>query len=122
MFKDYSDGFIALNGRNKIRSSRKKSVSIAKEFIPATKLMWKAIGAMLLVTLVIGISSTIWYGMQVQIALDQISQNKELNKTFQNENRLLIAQRDLMLTQEQMEAAARKLGLQTPAKNQLRYP
>jgi len=122
MFKDYSGSFIAVNGRNKIRASRRKSASITKEFMPTTKLMWKTVGAMLFVTLVIGISSTIWYGLQVQVALDQIGKSKTLNKTFQDENRLLIAQRDLMLTREKMEAAARKLGLQSPAKNQLRYP
>ncbi len=122
MFKDYSGSFIAVNGRNKIRSSRKKSSSVSKEFIPATKLMWKTIGAMLLVTVVIGISSTVWYGLQVQVALDQIGNNKTANKTLQDENRLLIAQRDLLLTQEKMEAAAKNLGLRSPSENQLRYP
>jgi len=84
--------------------------------------MWKTIGAMVLVTLIIGISSTIWYGLQVQVALDQIGNKRTLNTKLHNENRLLLLQRDLMLSQEQMGAAAQKLGLRSPAKNQVRYP
>ena len=122
MFKDYSGSFIAVNGRNHLRTSKRKSTAASKEVFPATRLMWKTIGAMLLTTLVIGISSTIWYGMQVQVALDQIGSNKTVNNQLQNENKLLIAQRDLLLTQDHIEDAAQKLGLSSPAKNQLRYP
>jgi hypothetical protein len=122
MFKDYSGSFIMTNGRNRIRTSKRKSYAAATDFFPATKLMWKTIGAMVLVTLIIGISSTIWYGLQVQVALDQIGNKRTLNTKLHNENRLLLLQRDLMLSQEQMGAAAQKLGLRSPAKNQVRYP
>ena len=122
MFKDYSGSLIMVNGRNKIRSSKKKSSVVRKELFPTTKLMWKTVGAMLLTTLVFGISSTVWYGLQVQVALDQIGSNQATNNKLHDENRLLIAQRDLMLTQPHMEEAARKLGLQSPTQKQLRYP
>jgi uncharacterized protein HemX len=122
VFKDYSGSFMMVNGRNKIKSTKKKSSVASKELFTATKLMWKTIGAMLLVTLVIGISSTVWYGLQVQVALDQIGKNKTINNQLHNENKLLIAQRDLMLSQEHMKEAAQKLGLSSPVKNQLRYP
>jgi hypothetical protein len=122
MFKDYSGSFIVVNGRNQLRTSKRKSSIASKDLFPATKLMWKTIGAMLLVTVVIGISSTIWYGLQVQVALDQIGNNRATNNELLYENRLLIAQRDLMLTQNHIEDAAQKLGLRSPAKNQLRYP
>ncbi|UCD66172.1 MAG: hypothetical protein JSW69_00655 [Deltaproteobacteria bacterium] len=122
MFKDYSGSFIMVNGRNKIKPSKKKSTTSSKELFPTTKLMWKTIGAMLLVTLVIGISSTVWYGLQVQVALDQIGRNKAINNQLHNQNKLLIAQQDLMLSQEHMEEVAQKLGLSSPAKKQLRYP
>lgn len=122
MFKDYSGSFIAVNGRNHLRTSKRKPAAASKELFPATRLMWKALGAMLLATLVIGISSTIWYGMQVQVALDQIGSNNVINNQLHNENKLLIAQRDLLLTPDHIEAAAQKLGLSSPAKNQIRYP
>jgi len=122
MFKDYSDSVVTANSRNQIRTSKRKSAAAPKEIFSATRLMWKTIGAMLVVTLVIGISSTIWYGLQVQVALDQIGSKKAVKNELLNENRLMIAQRDLLLTRDHVEAAAQKLGLRTPAKNQLRYP
>ena len=122
MFKDYSGSFIMVNGRNKIRTSKRKSSAVSKELFSATKLMWKKVGAMLLVTLVIGFSSTIWYGLQVQVALDQIGNIRKTNNHLHNDNRLLITQRDLRLTKDHMEETAQKLGLKSPTKNQLRYP
>lgn len=122
MFKDYSGSIIMVNSRNKIRHSRKKSSIAAKELFPAAKFMWKTIGAMLLVTLVIGITSTIWYGLQVQVALAQIGNSRIINSKLHNENKLLIVQHDLMLTRNNIEAAAQKIGLQTPTNKQIRYP
>ncbi len=122
MFKDYSGSIMMVKGRNKIRTSKKRSSAASWKLFPATKLMWKTVGAVLLVTLVIGISSTVWYGLQVQVALDQIGNSRTINNELHNENRLLIVQRDLMLTQDHMEEAAQKLGLMSPVKNQLRYP
>jgi len=122
MFKDYSGSITMIHGRNRIRRSKKKSSAVSKKLLPATNFMWKTIGAMLLVTLVIGISSTVWYGLQVQVALDQIGRNRAANSELQAENKHLLAQRDLMLTEGHMQEAAQKLGLRSPAGDQLRYP
>ena len=122
MFKDYSGSLTLVSGRNKIKYSKNKTSAVPGDFLPATKRMWHTVGAMLLVTLVIGISSTVWYGLQVQVALDQIGRDTGINKELLNENRLLVAQRDLMLTQGHMEEAGQKHGLRFPTKNQLRYP
>lgn len=117
MVKDYSGSYRVKNCRNK-----KKKTSQSKNFLSATRLMWKTLGAMLLVTVIIGITSTIWYGWQVQLSLDQIGRDTATNNELADENRFLIAQRNLMLTQEHMEKAAEKIGLHTPTKKQLRYP
>ena len=122
MVKDYSGSYIAINGRNKKTPHKKKTASKSRDFFSATKLMWKTLGAMLIVTVVIGITSTIWYGCQVQLALDQIGRDTISNSELANETRLLVAQRDLMLTQGHMEKAAQKIGLYSPEKRQLRYP
>ena len=122
MLKDYAGSFIMLNSRNKIISPKKKPSTASKDFFSATKLMWKTIGVMLLVTVVIGISSTIWYGMQVQVALGKIGHNRAINNELHNEKKLLVAQRDLLLSRGHMEEAAQKLGLASPTKSQLRYP
>ena len=117
MVRDYADAFIY----QKSRKCRKKIAS-PKNFISTARFMWKTLGVMLLITVVISITSTFWYGMQVQSALDQIGKGQTVNRELADENRLLIAQRDLLLTRKSMEKAAQKLGLQTPAKDQLRYP
>lgn len=77
---------------------------------------------MLLLSLVFGISSTIWFGLQVQVALDQIGSHRALNTQMKNEQDQLVTQRDLMLTRGHIEAAVKKLGLRSPAKNQIRFP
>ena len=122
MFKDYSGSFIEVKGRNRLRTSRRKSAAASGELFPVSKVMWKTIGAMLLLTLVFGVSSTIWYGQQIQVALDQIGGNRAINHQLRNDNKLLIVQRDLMLTQGHMEKMAQKLGLRSPEKKQIRYP
>ena len=121
MFKDYSGGMIMISGRNKIITPRRKRSILTRELIPGTRLVWKTVSAMLLLTLVIGISSTVWYGLQIKVALDQIGHGKETSNTLYNENKLLVAQRDLMLTPDHMQEAAKKLRLVSPSENQLRY-
>ena len=121
MFKSYSGSLIITNSRNKIKASKKKSPAAARELLPATKVMWNTIGAMLLVTLIIGIGSTVWYGLQIQVALDQIGMSRETYSRLINENRLLARQRDLLLSQNHMEEAAQRIGLQAPTEKQLRY-
>lgn len=122
MIKDYSGTFIVAHGKNKVKTPRKKSFAASLDLLPATKLLGPAIGAMLLASLVIGTGSTIWYGMKVQVALDQIGDSKAVNLKLQNENRLLHIQHELILSRSQMETAAEKLGLRPPGKNQLRHP
>jgi hypothetical protein len=122
MVNDYSGSYVAINYRNKKISYNKRAATKARDFFSVTKLMWKTLGAMLLVTVVIGITSTMWYGLQVQLALDQIGNDKITNSTLTRENKLLIVKHDLMLSQEQMEKAAQKIGLYSPTKSQLRYP
>ncbi len=122
MVKNYSTGFAVKNSRKKKAVRKNVSNSKSKEFFSATKLMWKSLGAMLLVTVVIGTTSSIWYGWQVQQALDQIGKGRIMNIELTTENRLLVAQYDRMLTREHMEKAAEKIGLYTPTEKQLRYP
>ena len=117
MVKDYSGSHIVKNCRNK-----KKKAPRSSNLFSVTKLMWKTLGAMLLVTVVMGVTSTIWYGWQVQLALDQIGRDRITNSELANKNRLLVVKRDLMLTQEHMKKAAQDIGLHSPTKSQLRYP
>jgi hypothetical protein len=122
MFKDFSGSCFMVTSRNRIKSPRRNFFVTAREILPAAGLLWKTVGALLLTTLVLGISSTIWYGLQVQVALDQIGRDRAVNFDLRSEHKLLAVKRDLILTQEHMEKTALKVGLGLPAKNQVRYP
>ena len=122
MYKDYSLGCVDTIGKNRNRKHKKKTFSAAKEFFPAIKLIWHAFGIMLLISLVIGVTSTVWYGWQVQSALDDIGQAASVKKNLASKNQLLTVKHDLMLSEEYMTNAAKKQGLSLPTKNQLRYP
>jgi len=122
MYKDYSGSCIAVIGRKRKKNCKKKMAPALKNFLPTAKLMWHGIGAMLLITLVLGVTSTIWYGWQVRSALDEIGRTKAINGTLSNENKLLSVKREIMLSQEYMEEAAQKQGLRLPSNIQLRYP
>ena len=122
MYKDYAKRYAAAIGKNRKKRRNKKTVSAPNNFLPTAKLLWHAIGAMLLITLVIGITSTFWYGWQVRSALDEMGQAKTVNGNLTNENKLLTVKRELMLSQEYMVDAAQKQGLSVPLKDQLRYP
>jgi hypothetical protein len=122
MIKDYSGNFIAANGNCKKKIIKRRKAAGPKPFLSLKKLMWKTIGAMLLVTLVIGVSSTFWYGWQIQSALDEIGKSKATNKELNNLNLKLTIHRDILISNEHMVKTAKRLGLYPPAEDQLRYP
>ena len=122
MIKDYSGSFSAGIAKPKKKITKRKEASGSTNFLSFSKLMWKAIGAMLFVTLVVGISSTFWYGMQIQLALDQIGSSKSANQELTSLNLKLTNHRDMLLSQGHMAKTAKKLGLYPPTENQLRYP
>ena len=122
MIKDYSGSYTADRFSSKKKPVKRKKAVGSPSFISFTKPMWKAIGAMLFVTLVITLSSTFWYGWQIRLALDEIGSNTTANQELAGLNLQLTSHRDMLLSQGQMEKTAKKLGLYPPADNQLRYP
>jgi uncharacterized protein HemX len=122
MIKDYSGNFKTANTKNKKRTSKGKTNSRSNRLFSLTKMMWNTIGAMLLVTLVIGISSTFWYGWQIQMAWDDIGNSKAMNLELSNLTPQFTTQRDNLLSKNHMEKTARKLGLYPPTAEQIRYP
>jgi cell division protein FtsL len=111
MIKDYAGNFIAGNGNCKKKTVKRKKLADSKSILSLTELMWKTIGAMLLVTMVIGVSSTFWYGWQIQSALDEIGKSKVSNKELTNTNLKLSTHRDILLSKEHIIKTAKKLGL-----------
>ena len=122
MIKDYLGSYSVRKGNRKTKTIKRKKASGSQNFLSFSKLMWKAIGAILFITLAIGVSSTFWYGWQIQLALDEIGSTRTANQKLTSLNLQLTNHRDMLLSQEHMEKAAKKLGLYPPTKSQLRYP
>ncbi len=83
-------------------------------------LLLKAVGAMLLTVLTLGLGTSCWYGMQVRTALDEIGRSTRTNQELVIQQKELSAQRDFLLQRDNMEKAAMKIGLYAPTKEQLR--
>jgi len=122
MIRDYSGSYTVDRGSNKKKYVQRKKAVGSPSFLSFTKPMWKAIGAMLLVTLAITLSSTFWYGRQIRLALDEIGRSTAANQELTSLNLQLTNNRNILLSQGHMEKAAKKLGLYPPADNQIRYP
>ncbi len=122
MIRDYSGSYTVDRGSNKKKQEKRKKAVGSPIFLSFTKPMWKAIGAMLFVTLAITLSSTFWYGWQIRLALDEIGSSTTANQELAGLNLQLTSHRDMLLRQGHIEKTAKKLGLYPPADNQLRYP
>ncbi|MCF6290214.1 MAG: hypothetical protein L3J03_04365 [Desulfobacterales bacterium] len=120
MIKDYSDRCPNGSGRN----GRRPGQIIARRSPAAAdgRLMLKTIGVLVVLTLGLGVGSTVYYGLRIRSALDQIGHQAELNTKLVTRNRELIAHRDRLLTRENIEKAAAGLGLFPPSPGQLRRP
>ena len=120
MIKDYSDRCPGGSGR----TGRQPKQSISRRTPAAAdgRLMMKTIGVLVALTLSLGIGSTVYYGLRIRSALDEIGRQSGLNTELVARNRELIAQRDRLLTRENIEKAAAGLGLFPPSPGQLRRP
>ncbi len=121
MINDYAGHYFntAIRKQHPVRrnSSYKKLLGVN-----GTWMMWKSIGVMLVMTMTIGITSTVWFGWQIKNSLSSIGIERTTQHNIVTENNQLAAKRDRLLVREQIEAAAKKLGLVTPTARQLRKP
>lgn len=120
MITDYSPRFSSVPVMRK--QILQPKVYRKSQAAPGAWVMMKAVGLMVIVTLVLGVSSTFWYGWQIRSALNEIGDHQAVQKKLSAENKLLMAQRDRLMTRESIEAAAKKLGFYPPAPEQIRKP
>lgn len=79
----------------------------------------KAVGVMVLLALLTGLTSTLWYSRQIESTLDEIGNNRQLHHELVAENRQLTAVRQALFNRENIVAEARKLDLYPPTKKQV---
>ncbi|OGQ99114.1 MAG: hypothetical protein A2521_00670 [Deltaproteobacteria bacterium RIFOXYD12_FULL_57_12] len=121
MINDYYVSFSSTTVDKFYCNPRQKA---ANRMQPATghQFFLKAIGVLVVLTLVTGVASTMVYGQRVRIALDEIGRQSTLSLAQTNQHQTLLAERDRLLSRAHVEKAAKKLGLFPPTTAQIRRP
>ena len=119
MINDYTDRCVATGWythapRQRIfaRKNRRNS--------SAGLMLWKSVGVLLVIALMAGVSTSLWFGSQIRTALDDIGRGRELHAELVAQNRELLAQKDRLLARSHIEAAAKGMGLHPPNNGQTR--
>lgn len=120
MISDYSNSYSPVFWNTKKRTRQK--ISGKKKSLSASRLTLKAVGFMVGITVLAGVSSTFWYGWQIRIALDDIGKSQVVSQELVVQNRQLVTQLDNHISQETIIARAGKTGLYPPTKAQVRRP
>lgn len=85
-------------------------------------MMQRCAGILVLITLTIGVTSTLWFGKQIQTALNEIGQGKEVQFLLTEQNNKLRVNKTQMLARAHIETVAKDLGLHAPMAEQIRTP
>jgi len=119
MISNYTGRYSSLTWQQKLFSrplaGARRNTHVRKK-TTGENLLLKAVGAMLLTVLTLGLGTSCWYGMQVQIAIDEIGKTRLTNRELALQQKELSAQHQLLLQRDTMEKTAMKIGLFTPTK------
>ena len=81
-------------------------------------MLWKSVGVLLVIALMAGVSTSLWFGSQIRTALDDIGRGRELHAELVAQNRELLAKKDQLLARSHIETAAKRMGLHPPNNGQ----
>ena len=121
MINDHTDRYRAPAWHNKSHNQR----MFARKNRPRVEngpMLWKTVGALIIVSLIVGVASTLWFGNRIRTALDDIGKGKEIHTELISRNNELQARRGQLLDRAHIEAVAKGLGLYPPAAGQKRTP
>ena len=82
----------------------------------------KAVGLIVVSAMLVGVAVSFWLGWKIRTDLDALSRDSRIRKQLTVVNRSLTAERDELLTDEKIEAAAAGIGLFRPTVGQIRRP
>jgi len=85
-------------------------------------MLWKTVGALIVIVLILGVASTLWFGNRIRTALDDIGEAKEIHTELLSRNNELQDRKSQLLDRAHIEAVAKGLGLYPPAVGQTRTP
>ena len=83
---------------------------------------FRIIGVVAVVALLLGVASSLWFGAALQEGLGKLDKGKQEKTELATANIALSAERDALLQQGKIEAAAGRLGLFPPSEKQIRRP
>lgn len=115
MIQDYSQRYSVTGQRQKVRR-HSATVSISKDV-----LLWKAMVVAVTVSIIIGVISSFWFGLQVERGLAELKSAKRVLLEDRLQTRALTAARNHLRDQGKIEAEAAKLGLFPPSAQQIRH-
>jgi len=121
MINDHTDHRRASAWHSKTHSQR----MFARKNRPRAEnapLLWKTVGALIIIVLIVGVSSTLWFGNRIRTALDDIGAAKEIQTELVSRNNELQAKRGQLLDRAHIETVAKDLGLYPPTADQKRTP
>jgi len=121
MINDHTDRYQAPAWHTKTHSPR---MFARKNRLRAEhgSMLWKTVGMLIIVSLIIGVASTLWFGNRIRTALDDIGEAKEIQIQLVNRNKELQTKRSQLLDRTHIEAVAKGLGLYPPTAGQKRTP
>jgi hypothetical protein len=83
---------------------------------------FRIIGAVTVVAMLLGVASSLWFGVALQEGLGRLDKGRQEKTELTAANAVLSAEREALLQQEKIEAAAGGLGLFPPSEKQKRRP
>ena len=116
MIQDYSRRYSSGVGRQNVRRRDRGMVSADSGFV------WKAVGVLAVVALIVGVGASLWLGWQIDSGLNELGSTRELRQEEGLRNKTLLVGRDGLHSQEKIEVAAAALGLYPPTTRQVRRP
>lgn len=83
---------------------------------------FKIIGVVAVVAMLLGVASSLWFGVALQDGLGRLDKGKQEKVELSAVNVSLSAEKEALLQPEKIEAAAGGLGLFPPSEKQTRRP
>lgn len=113
--RDYANRYYGVAVNRQRVSGRKASVS-------GRERSFRLIGVVSVVAMLLGIGSSIWFGVALQDNLRRLDQGKQEKLGLNAANVVLSAEKERLLQKGRVEKAAEGLGLFPPSGDQLRRP
>lgn len=113
--RDYSKKYSGvLGGRQKISLNRTGGSDQQQPF--------RIIGVVTVVAILLGVVSSLWFGLALRDGLGRLDKGKQERMELSAANVALSAEKEALLQQKKIEAAAVRLGLFPPSEQQMRKP